>query len=220
MFWELLLNLAFAFMAPWLTTRRLAALTLASAALFVVASVTFIRIDVGASFKGVIAAGPRLTTSFLLGMLLLRAHRAGLLARGGPRWWIAPLLLLGLFSWHKGMPNGTAYDLAVILLLHPLLLLAAAGSAALLPSVARLSGDISYALYILHVPLSQLATRVMRALDIRPGLIVGIAVTAAIVIISHLAVRLYDEPLRSMLRSRFGSRGHRTGKTAAAPPTR
>lgn len=209
LFWEVVLNLAFAWASPYLTTRRL----LAGAGLCLLAMVAIAalrhNIDVGGRTKQLPLAGPRMAFSFMLGIVLLRLHRGGWLSHGGIRWWIAPLLAAALFALPAGGTLSLLYDLIMIALGFPLLLLAAAGSKPLSPRLSRFSGGLSYPLYILHVPLAGLLTPWLLHRGLTPGWALYGLEIALIAALSYATLLAYDEPLRVRLRQAYGSKRHR-----------
>lgn len=211
LFWELLLNGAFAFAAPYLTTRRLF-LAIASVALLTIAVGAYHHdIDTGATLKGFIESGPRVTLGFLLGIAMLRVHRGGLLAGGGHRWWCAIALVACLFGVDRLSPLRLPYEIAVVLVLFPLLLLTAAGSKPLVPAIAKLSGVVSYPLYILQMPLGAALLYAMGTAHIQPSVVTGSVVIFGILpLMSYAVLQLYDLPARAALRRRFGSVRHRS----------
>jgi len=209
LFWEVVLNLAFAWASPYLATRRL--LVGAGLCLLAMVAIAALRhnIDVGGRTKQLPLAGPRMAFSFMLGIVLLRLHRGGLLNHGGTRWWIAPLLAAALFPLPSGGTTSLLYDFAMIVVGFPLLLLAAAGSKPLSPRLSRFSGGLSYPLYILHVPLAGLLTPRLLHMGLTPGWgLYGLEI-ALIAALSYAALLAYDEPLRARLRQAYGSRRHR-----------
>jgi peptidoglycan/LPS O-acetylase OafA/YrhL len=86
----------------------------------------------------------------------------------------------------------------------------AAASAPVLPKVAGWSGSLSYPLYILHVPLSELIGYGFARQGIQPGMVSGASAVLVVIAAAWVAFILYDQPLRTLLRRRFGSRRHRS----------
>jgi peptidoglycan/LPS O-acetylase OafA/YrhL len=196
LFWEIVTNILFAFAAPWLRTRTLAI----GVAVLAVATI------VAGAFQplqdGTLAiTGIRGLVGFPLGMLLLRVHRSGrvkLPAFIGPL--AIPLILLVVLP---PVPYALAYETLVRFVLFPLLLLGCASHTVRFPALNTLSGELSYPIYILHVPL--LATIKIAAASLGLGYNQWIQSALGLFLIWAIW-RFYDAPLRTWLRRRFGWR--------------
>ena len=214
LFWEIVLNVGVAFVAPYLTTRRLVTVValclLATCAL----GVQHGRIDIGAKFLGVIGSAPRMTGEFAAGVLLLRMHRAGWLARGRMRWWVPVIVVACFYLLPKDHPWALAFDLVAIAIILPCCILWAAGSRPIVPTLAGWSGRISYPLYILHIPLSGPVAYAFARTGVRPSMASGSVAVLIVAAAAYGALVLYDQPLRSALRRRFGSRRHQAPSDA------
>ncbi|WP_200940795.1 hypothetical protein [Sphingomonas sp. Leaf339] len=77
--------------------------------------------------------------------------------------------------------------------------------------IARFFGDLSFPLYITHYPLIYVYTAWVVDNRIPParGAIWGLALVRAAVAIAYASLKLYDEPVRRWLASRFLTRGVR-----------
>lgn len=160
---ELWINLLYGAFAGWLTDRRLAMLTGAAALALAAATVATGQFDGGfanndpsrsAGSASYLVGWARVLFAFPLGVLAHRLWRGGALSALSVRSaWLAPAALLAIALPALGLP--LAYDLAVVFLLLPILLILAANSA---PSgrtavlFAHL-GRLSYGLYVLHGPI-------------------------------------------------------------------
>ena len=208
LFYEIAVNVLYGMIAFALTTRRLAILIIASIlAMFVISWHTN-----GLVFGGHRSTMPmgvvRVVASFFLGVALHRLHIAGLLANGGRRWWIAPILVATFIILPKGSSWSFLYDPIVVFVLYPVLVLAAAGSTAIMPKIAVWSGTVSFPLYVTHEPILKLSeSALLPAGDEGPMVIKLVSVCSA-VLIAWLALRFYDVPVRTMLRARLGSKRH------------
>jgi peptidoglycan/LPS O-acetylase OafA/YrhL len=199
LFWELIVNLAFALLSPRLSTRTLLIVTMA-----------LVAARLGALAWGVqpgpsdLTAALRAFPCFAMGVLLYRHHRAGTLRL--PRWvgaLAAPVLIATLI-----VPPPVAAALAstlILFLVHPLLIAGGAAREARFPRICALLGGMSYPLYILHVPLLFALSTILGP---QKGAMAVIQPLLCVALV-WLAWRLYDEPLRAWLRPRFGSQGHR-----------
>jgi peptidoglycan/LPS O-acetylase OafA/YrhL len=209
LFFELVANIAFAFAAARLTARR----EWIVVALFCVAMLALNyhegSFDFGYTRSSLFGGFFRVGAGFTIGVVLHRLHRAGVLATGGARWWVAPILVMSFML----VPNQSAwsvlYDPIIVLALYPLLILAAAGSRDLVPRIAIISGAISYPFYATHIPLLTLLQGILTATGRPLNATTSIISLVGATIIAWLLFKLYDEPLRKMLRARFGSKAHR-----------
>ncbi|MBX3479666.1 MAG: acyltransferase [Caulobacter sp.] len=205
---ELWINLAYGFVARWLTDRRLAVIVaIAGAGLLAVSLVNgqfdggFANNDPGRS------AGPwsylvgwlRVGFSFPLGILLHRRWAAGRLHRiaSGMTLWLAPAALLLVALPPPGLTP--LYDLAMVGLLFPLLVVlcanAAVGGAA--RTVSGLMGRLSYGLYVLHGPIL-VGFRELEPAGMSPAGRLGWYGLAALcaIVAAALAERWIDRPAR------------------------
>ena len=201
LFWELAANLLFVLVAPRLGTRTLAAvIALLVAARFGLALGTgrFNPID--------ITAAPRALSTFALGMLLFRVHASGHLRL--PRWIglvAAPVLIITLM-----LPARWLFPLDSYVL-YPLVIVAAADRTPRFPRLCAFLGGFSYPLYILHEPIM---IGLAWLLGFPAGAMMIVQPIACLLIV-WLAWRFYDEPVRTWLRRRFGSREHRASPATA-----
>jgi len=124
---------------------------------------------------------------------------------------LSPCLLGLALMWPWIKVHGLLYDLLVIFLFFPLLLMVSASShpPAPLVKLARNLGRISYSIYVLHAPLRELLLIVELHLVVlsrwahlsrtRSNLITTVlAITVAL-----LADRFYDAPVRAYLQRKF-----------------
>jgi peptidoglycan/LPS O-acetylase OafA/YrhL len=194
LFWELVVNLLFALAAPRLSTRMLTAVTgtLIAARLAMIAS----GADAGA-FD--ITAAFRAFPYFALGMLLHRLYRQGYPA--ALRWagvLAAPVLIVMLLL--PPLPFGSLLPLVVF----PFVVAGGAVRDTRFPRLCAFLGGMSYPLYVLHAPIFI----ALHALFGPPAGAMAAVEPLACLLIVWLAWRLYDIPVRTWLRRRFGSRGH------------
>lgn len=205
---ELWINIAWGFVAPWLTDRRLAWLVALAGTALIVVSLTGGQFDGGfANNDPGRSAGPfsylvgwaRVGFAFPLGVLLHRLWAAGRLEAIASRMtpWLAPAALLLVALPPLGL--SPLYDLAAVMLLFPLLLVLCANAVVSGPArrLNALSGRLSYGLYVLHGPI------LVGFREIEPaglslsqrlawyGLAAGLAIGAA-----ALAERWVDRPAR------------------------
>lgn len=208
---ELFANALFGLL--WLRLLRrpaaLGALLGASALALLAAGFAFASFDLGWNSDNAAASVPRVLFSFFAGALLYRLSLRWRPWRGAIAW---PFLLLAAaLALH--LPDEHAdlwFQAALIGLAFPLILWLGAGAR---PQgvAARLCGEIgrsSYAVYVLHVPLFFVLrdSAAHYGYDLsRTAPWGGLVYTAALVGLSLLLDRCYDEPLRRAL-GRLGRR--------------
>jgi len=202
---ELAANIPFAFLHRGLTARVLV-ITIGLALLWLVWwAATHGSLDLGYASGTRIGLFPRVFFAFPLGVLLYR-HRAAL-TRWAPTWsaWPAAILLvLGL-----GIPSPSAatgwFDLLIVAFLLPAVLIFASRAQpdARTTIIATTLGTISYPLYLLHFPAFSAVDALLQALQGRDiatlPLVPGLLLVAAVLLISWLVDRHFDQPLRRWL---------------------
>jgi peptidoglycan/LPS O-acetylase OafA/YrhL len=212
LFFELVANLAWGWLAVRLTVRQLAAFVAVSAACLATMAVVHGSTQMGvtpATFGGGLA---RATFGFTLGVLLWRVRDhlrfpaaawqalacAGILLFT----FIGPLVLV------HGKSQALAWDLACIFLVFPPLM----GLGAARRPAGRLGvvlGELSYPVYVLHWPCLALAAGFAQRLGLN-SLVLSAVLVPAIVFAAWLTHKLYDVPVRRWL-------GRRPGIAVARP---
>jgi peptidoglycan/LPS O-acetylase OafA/YrhL len=210
---EYLGNIAYA-----LILRRLRAVTLGI--IFAVSGLLLIwvanmkgSLDGGWGLTEIWMAPLRLTVSFVMGLWLyriqsrIRRPKIGLL--------VLSIILVVVFQMPKfdtvnGFSLNGLYDVACVLFLFPLIILCGAHSeaGAGMMRLCKLSGRLSYPLYITHIPfvyvLANFAgTRHPDKLVVFAWILV---VLPFAITVAWLAVKYFDEPVRAWLTRRYGSK--------------
>jgi len=150
----------------------------------------------------------RVLYPFFAGVLLCRLGK--LIRINGAFWWCSLLLAIVLSiprigDEHHLWMNGI-YDAAVVILVFPLIVSIGAGGHINHPYSVRICkflGDISYPLYITHYPLIYVYTAWVanNKIPLGPkGLLVGLALVVASILIAYACLKLYDEPVREWLK--------------------
>ena len=140
----------------------------------------------------------RFLFSFPLGVLLHRLHAIGRLRI--PRVPPALPLLLAVAICAGVFGHGGVTDLVAVSLGFPAILVMSLGHSSS-PRLARWfgwAGAVSYALYVLHPPLIELAVALFGP---HPGAFAALILDGAIIAFAALAERYFDRPLQRYLRS-------------------
>ena len=163
--WELLANLVYAVVAPWLTTRRLALLVAAGGTAHAALAVIHGTGSLGPYGHDWWTGAPRVVFGFFAGVLLARLAKEGRPKAPVPP--IAAILAVVVLVLSPPVPEAAraAFDLVAALAVFPLLVAAAARAEVdrLRPVLDGLAG-ISYALYALHIPIVLGLSEVARGL--------------------------------------------------------
>ncbi|WP_235035461.1 acyltransferase, partial [Roseomonas sp. 18066] len=205
LFFELLVNMLFACLLPYLSLRRLLAITLLAAVALVWSVLEYGNLDTGSAWFNVWGGFARVGFSFFAGVLLYRLHRQGFVTSRLA--WMLPLLLMAILMVEVPPEYRRLFDLAMVMLAFPALLLVSSmlePGRFLAPVFLRL-GALSFPIYAIHFPVQELLRRCVRFLDIDPVELApwaGLVVLPAMIAVSLWLARHYDRPLQRRLRQR------------------
>lgn len=204
---EWIINIIYAVVAVKFSNRVLLCIAGGGAALMMIMGLHEQTLDLGWSSENFIGGFVRILYSFTMGILLYRLIQS----RGMP-FKINALLLLPVIFIALIIPmahHTVYYDLFLALVGFPLFVyLACATEVA--QSFRRLfliSGQVSYALYILHTPLIMWmagAWKMITKTDPQnDALISFLAISAGVLLVAYLATILFDEPVRKYSKKLF-----------------
>lgn len=205
---ELVANFAYAVWVRALNAATLVAIILVCGAGVVLAVIHYGTLDVGFGPTQLWAALARVGFSFFTGVLLYRwfgqAHQRNIVAS-----WALIVILIVILAWNPADNVKPVYELAVVLLGFPLLLILA-GRFEPGPISGRLfsfTGLISYGIYIIHQPVGNLVHFVLGR-DFDPpddlsSLGYGVAFIGLLILMAWRLDRDVDAPVRKWLRGRF-----------------
>jgi peptidoglycan/LPS O-acetylase OafA/YrhL len=195
---ELFANLIFAIFAVALTTRRMLFICAITAIWLAYISVTRGGLHDGYSWDYPSAGFPRVLFGFFAGVLIQRLATERCVITNWA--YLLPFAILLLFTEF----GGGVGDAIKVIAVFPVLIIAAASVE---PPKVRLFaalGTMSYPFYALHVPLLQDLERVLTVLRIERSALapwIGLLLGTSLIVISLLADRYYDQPVRRWLSS-------------------
>ena len=155
----------------------------------------------------------RLLFPFFAGVLLCRL---GKLIHIKGAFWICSLMISAVLIiprigdentlWMNGL-----YESFCIILVFPLIVAIGAGGeikSAFSAKICKLLGDISYPIYITHYPLIYwyFTWVIDNKKTLEDSYLVGIGVLLTSILVAYLCLKLYDEPVRNWLQSKFQKR--------------
>jgi peptidoglycan/LPS O-acetylase OafA/YrhL len=161
--------------------------------------------------QGLFVGFTRLLYPFFGGVLLMRLGK--LIRIKNAFWWCSLLLVVALciprigdeqHVWENGL-----YDAFCVIVIFPLIVSIGAGGTLHSTKSTRISkflGDISYPLYITHYPIIYIYTAwvVNNKVPLgAKGLLVGLLVVVAGIVLAYACLKLYDEPVREWLKKKF-----------------
>ena len=188
LFWELVVNLAYALLLPWLSRKALLATILVSAAALIGCSLTGTSTVSGADWGTWPVGLGRVLYGFPLGVLMFRLPR--------PRFDTPFVIVLALAAVTLVLPS-----LLSLFVLLPLIAWLATGCSTQSRFLA-FAGALSYPLYAIHTPLYSFVEWIaVHALHLS---LIGTDVLLVVVpiVAAWLVLRFWDEPVRAALRRR------------------
>lgn len=196
---EIIGNVIYAAVARTLSNSTLKAIAAIAGAGVAIAAFRNDGLNFGVGVSDAVYGYIRFAFSFPLGVLLWRLHASG----GLPKLKVPPLLILFTVAvLLSGLaPMAPAYDVVVVLLAFPLILMAGITN----EPVSRWSrlfgwaGAVSYPLYILHEPVTGLILTVVPPGPFHVGLL--LCLPPVFVGAAALADYWFDRPLQRLLRT-------------------
>ncbi len=168
--------------------------------------------DQGSDWLSIWGAPTRMAFSFTMGLWLYRVRDRFPRLRLG--WVVLTIVLVAAFAMPlvpKSVPHGNgAYEAAMVMVLFPLIILSGAHSqiGKLEMALCKFAGRISYPLYILHFPFLFIYMNFVTFRKPPPAIAYTAGTIAFVVVMTFawLALKLYDEPIRRMLKPLTGSK--------------
>jgi peptidoglycan/LPS O-acetylase OafA/YrhL len=207
LFFELLVNVVYAVVRPWLSTAVLS--IVASSFGLIVAFIAFENETLNVGFTwgfGPIAAGfARAAFGIFLGLLLFRVRGPFISRFGGmvgP--WLAFFLVCALLASPSAERFDAVVDILAVALVFPLsILFASQPSRTRFEGLLLILGSASYPIYVFHRPVAALITRVAGAPVNRYAPLSGVLLVIFLILFSVWLERRVDIPVRRRLTDRF-----------------
>ena len=199
LFQEYLANLIYAVFGRKMSKKILLVIVIISGLVLIKVSIWHGDVATGWGYSTFWIAIVRMMYPFFAGLLLFRI---GKLIHIPNAYSICSLILIVLFFMPTFRYNGI-YEAGCIILVFPLIVAAGAGGtiSGRFAKVCKFSGDISYPLYILHYPFIYIYTMWIAVKKPATSQIFPIAFGLLLffIIIAWLALKFYDQPIRSFL---------------------
>ena len=200
LFFEIVINLVYALSLRWMRLRWVIAVIVLSAMALGFYALQG-DVDVGAAPGSFWGGFPRTAFGFYGGVLLYRLMRMQRLPTLGAPIWLLGLALIAVFTTPHLRAANPIFDLACLFVVFPVILVLGAHAATgWTDGINRVSGALSYPVYVLHYPLYM----VVGGLLLKAGApldppLQGLFAAAVVLVVSWAALKLYDEPLRAWL---------------------
>ena len=194
--YELLMNLCYAVILPWLTLRRLVLVVALSAFALAWVDLRLHSLHTGFQWSTIPFGLCRVVFPYSAGILLYRIvprHTA-------ITWWayLLPVVFLAVVAAHAPRPE--LVELSAVMIVFPLLIASASCLDVPRPLLFAFLGSISYPVYVMHYSVIVLISRTLHALHLEgrhyaPWL--GLSVIAGLVVLAAYLERYYDIPIRA-----------------------
>jgi peptidoglycan/LPS O-acetylase OafA/YrhL len=172
--------------------RFLAYLLFVSWIALVLTALAFGNVNVGSHKFDCWGGISRVVFSFFVGVALFKIQ--SLISFALPKISIVPLVFALVVSF--AMDGGPLYDLFVVTVLYPMLILAGAKIATPMPKISAFLGDTSYAIYVLHSVFRDVIEHVIKKFAIAPSNLIGCLFIVGMLLIAAIADKFYDRPVR------------------------
>jgi peptidoglycan/LPS O-acetylase OafA/YrhL len=210
LFFELVVNLAFALIVLRLTNRRIAALLAVSGAALVWVTFHYGTIDTGYCFTNFFGGFARVFYAFFAGVLVYRL-REHWRPRALPAW-LALVILLAVLALPLPDELRKPWDCVAAIVIFPLLIAFAADSkvSGVAARTCATAGALSYGFYVFQVPVRNWYGAFFYRADM-PGVLAVLIIVVLTLLVVVILQNLYDRPVRRFLAERLPQLGARQG---------
>lgn len=210
LFQEYIANIAYALLLRRLSTRTLGVLAVIAGGVLLACALSIGTLDRGYAWENLWMAPVRLAFPFITGLWLYRVKDRL------PRWRLGFLPLSIVLAVAFALPTWPAlggfkmnglYEALVVLLLFPAIVVAGAHSSGgrSMMRLCKVSGDLSYPLYITHFPLMFVWTNYLMSYKAEPAsaLPIAVALVPVTLALAWAAFTFWDVPIRRTLTARL-----------------
>lgn len=200
LFLEMVVNIAYALVLPWLSTRVVVAIATMAGVVLAIADQRFGTGDFGTGGVQMIWGLARVTCPFAIGVLLYRLWKDHRLPPAS----VPVLLPCVLFALLLSLPGdgSVGAGLAPVLVVAGLTAIVTLGIRSRpegrIARVFEAIGLLSYPLYALHLPVLNLCRGLLPMLGLNEGA-ATLAGVPVVFLVAAASIRLYDEPMRARL---------------------
>ena len=222
LFFELVINAVYGVVRPRTSSHGMLVIALGGLLIAAVCAGYTGNLSLGVEWgaASVIGGCGRAVFGIFLGAYLYQKREALSARLGVSRGYWLPMLAIALAFMVPAFAGGAwIYDLAVVVLVFPLCILAAAQKEVRHGArVLSLLGVASYPVYLFHLPVAHVLAKLVPGGAAQYAPFSGFALIAMLIVFSVVAERIYDRPLRAWLRARLVD-GGRTAPAAATAAT-
>lgn len=199
LFAEYVVNILYAAVVRHLNTALLLVCGGAGVVLSSIALWTYGTLSIGWSYNDWWWGLVRVIFPFFAGVALFRLWSSGRTLPTAPFGVLSVILIAALAT-----PEGALTEGVVVYLVIPALVLLGATYGEKRSRLKEMMGYLSYPMYVLHFPVVRVFSNLIRRFDLEgPALVAAfVAEFVAIVVLSYLAARLFEEPIRRWLGQR------------------
>ncbi len=199
LFYEDVVNLSMALLWSFFrSNRRLIAAVIVFAVVLIACMAYHHTYELGWNSETFFAGFPRVAFPFFAGVLIYRLNAAVPKVTRFAN--LLPLVLIPIFAWKTD--HAVRYALFCIMGAFPLLLLLGVRYQPPSARFCRFLGDVSYPLYVIHVPVLGFVGWALERNGLSPasmGRVGGMLVLAALIAVSWLLAKTYDPAVRAWL---------------------
>lgn len=206
LFWEYIANIFYIFLLYKINKKALISLVLLAAAVLCYVAVSSTPRNIGGGWGGqnFWDGGARVFYSFTAGMLV---YRFNLIIKNKLGFLGVTALLLVAFVFPYSDDYNWITEPIIVMLYFPLLVSLGAGAtlSSALKSTCKLSGEISYPLYMTHYPFLWIYLTYVAVVKPKGMMLFGIIPICVIllIILAYLIMKFVDIPLRKYLKDKF-----------------